>query len=104
MSLYNIRTDTIHQSLTAQWDTLSDESTINVKIGTDFVATIPGFEGYENIPVNFSNDRIMEESIIFTSKDSLDTEPNDPVTVTKNINLIINPNIIKANPLKGFKN
>lgn len=104
MSLYKISSNSASSSLTAHWNTNSQKTRLNINIGTKFVATIEGFDGFSNIPVLFSNDRLTNSSNIITSEDNLNTLQNESIPIQKNINLIVNDDIIKAISSQGFKN
>lgn len=106
MSIYKISNDTQYGCLTANWDTNHTKSSININISKPFVATIFGFEGYNNTPILFSNDRITQNSKIITSSHNLSNQinENDNTDINTNITYISNNIIAKALPEQGFNN
>lgn len=104
MSLYKITNESEFSSLTAQWNTNPTKSRFNINAGIKLIANIGGFDGYENVPVLFANDRLTQSSYILSSEDDLNTQINESLPTIDNVNLLFNSNIIKAIPSKGFNN
>lgn len=79
MNIYNIKTQSDYNL------SISDDSLKDSKSNVNFISsyykqsTLPG----TNIPVLFSNDRILKDSYIVTSDESKQTKLNDPVVEDK---------------------
>lgn len=104
MSIYNIIQQSSQTGLKPVGYVGSTTTTINFNDGLIFTKILSGFDGYDDIPVLFSNDRFLYKSNINTSYNDLELQKNDPVQTIKNVNLIVNSDIIKARPLQPFRN
>lgn len=104
MSLYNIIQQSSQTSLKPIGYVGATTTTININIGSIFTKILSGFDGYDNIPVLFVNDRFLYNSNIDTSYNDLQLQKNDSVQTIDDTNLVINSNIRKAITFKPFRN
>lgn len=99
MNIYNIKTQTEY-NLSIPNDSLKDsKSNMNFK-NYEFYYKEPTLPGSDT-PVSFSNDRILNDSLILSSDDNKQTQLNDPVFIHDYAPLLpLYENIWKATPRK----